>query len=308
MGTTLVEGLVPTVPTEFVVQSGKVDDRWNAYGLNTVDIKLRDRETGYKLIIRKGDPIAIASKGYVLIPNEVAIDAADAAALRVGAKPFTEFSGPWYVKPRDHVMMDKEEIKMAALYAWDEGVEITPRDKIHVGFSVRNGIDGYHAFQTGLFTFRHACANMFVMARMGGKRSQATGMHWDDREVMASLFKVHYGQQAELMASVDELVPVLEKSIKQGFEVIDRLRSMTTTKLTELQALRLGALPEKYVRKISGLDLEKDGTVKIVSDVTQYQVWNDITALLTHDTKGHWDTKMHQYAIAQRILFQSEDQ
>jgi hypothetical protein len=295
------------LPETFEVQSGKVDSKWAEFGLHQVDIKLRDRETGYKLIVRDGEPLAITSKGYVLIPNEVALEAADAAAQRLGAKPFTDFSGPWFAKPENHVMMNFEKTRMSALYAFDEPVEIAPGDKIHVGFSVRNGIDGGAAFGTGSWTFRHACANMFLMARLGIGR----GMGFDDREVMSSLYQIHYGKPAELMATVDELVTVLEKVVQSGFQVVARLRNMTETKLTIEKAAKIQALPVKYLEKLSGFEVSKKAGKKaevqfLGGDVTEYQVWNDLTQLLTHDSKGGWDTKMTQYATVQQIFFGAE--
>jgi hypothetical protein len=291
------------LPGTFEVQSGRVDSKWAEFGLHQVDIKLRDRETGYKLIVRRGEPLAITSKGYVLIPNEVALEAADAAAQRLGAKPFTDFNGPWFAKVEDHVMMNFEKTRMSALYAFDEPVEIAAGDKIHVGFSVRNGIDGGAAFGTGAFTFRHACANMFLMARLGVGR----GMGFDDREVMSSLYQIHYGKPAELMATVDELVVVLERVVQSGFQVVARLRTMRETKLSEEKAKLIQALPVKYLEKLSGFEVSKKAgkkaEVRFLGDVTEYQVWNDATQLLTHDAKGGWDTKMTQYALVQQVFF-----
>lgn len=292
------------VPETFEIQSGRVDSKWAEYGLNQVEIRLRGEPTGYKLIVREGEPIAITSKGYVLIPNEIALQAADLAAERLGARNFGDFRGAWFCKTADHVMMNAEQTRMVALYAFDEPVEIAPGDPIQLGFSVRNGIDGGAAFGTGLFTFRHACSNMFLMKAWRGK-----GMNFDDRQVLSWIYKIHYGSPAELLTNVDEIIPVIEDVVRSGVQVVQRLRAMTETKLAEATAQRIMALPAKYLEKLQGFEVKKKAgqktQVEFVGDVTEYQVWNDLTDLLTHDSKGKWDTKMQQYAVVQRALFGS---
>lgn len=315
------------VPAGFEIQSGTIDSHWAEYGLHQVNIKLRDQETPYKMIIRNSESIAITSRGFVLIPNEVVQEAADAAAKKLGAVPFEEFEGPWFSKADKHVMMNEEKTRMSALYAFNKPVEIKPGDSIHVGFSVNNGIDGGAAFGTGLFTFRNACANMFIMSRMragqgmnvGVSRFGArdkNGQFFDDREVLTSLNQIHFGKHAiDLMVGVDKMIPIMEQVVKSGLVVVDRLRRMTEIKLTEEKAAKLQALPVKYLEKISGFQVTRQtnekglpakSIVEFKEGPTEYQVWNDITQLLTHDEKGHWDTKMSQYQIVQKVLFAPE--
>ena len=298
------------IPESFEVQASFVDERWKDYGLAEVGIKLRDIETGYKLIVRDGDPIAITSRGYVLIPNPVALKAADDAAKIVGATPFEDFSGPWYCKTADHVMMNAEQTRMVALYAFNDPVEIQPGDKIHMGFSVRNGIDGGAAFGVGMFTFRHACANMFLMKAWRGQGTQTDtlGQIFDDRRVLSWLWKIHYGKETEQLVDPKEIVPVIRDVIESGNLVVEKLRRMAEVKLTEKKADQLiRGIPLKYLEKVSGFAVEKKAgkksSVDFAGDVSELQVWTDLTDLLTLDAKGGWDTKMQQYQVVQSVLF-----
>lgn len=296
-----------TIPQTFEIQSGKVDSKWEQYGLNQVDIKLRDLDTPYKMIVEDGQPIAITSKKYVLIPNQIVLEAADSVAQKLGAVPFINFKGEWFNKPKDHVMMNAEKTRITALYGFNEPVEITPGDKIQLGFSIRNGIDGGSSFGIGMFTFRHACSNMFIMARM----KVGQGMGFDDRSVISKFDTMHQGEGAEMMASVDAIVPIVKQVIQSGTKVVDLLRTMATTKITQEKAFQLMSLPVKYLDKISGFEVAggkagKKAEVKYTGDVTEYQAWNDITALLTHDEKGGYGTKMMHFATVQQVFFPKE--
>jgi hypothetical protein len=297
------------IPTSFVLEAGEVDNHWSEFGLAQVGINLRGNPTGFKMICKDAEPVNIVSDKYVLIPNEYALRAADDAAKILGAVPFSDFDGPWFCKTQEHVMMNKERTQMIAMYAWQDAVDFGNGDKIHIGYSIRNGIDGVSAFGVGMWTFRNACSNMFFMMRVPkwGHITE-TGAAFDDRQLVSWLWKIHLGSNTEELLEKKQIAKVIENVMKSGKGVIERIRQMKQAQLTEAQAnMLIKGVPLKYLKEISGFDVQmKAGTkskVDFTGDVTQYQVWNDLTDLLTHDSKGAWDTKMTQYAVVQATLF-----
>src|SRR5207302_8593550 len=57
-----------------------------------------------------------------------------------------------------------------ALYAFENPVEITSGDKVQLGYTVHNAINGTQAFGAGSFTFRQACSNTVLFGFRGYRR------------------------------------------------------------------------------------------------------------------------------------------
>lgn len=167
------------------LDAGGSVQEWPEYGLEMVPVELHGEDTGRRLILREGNFIGDVTNRYKLLPNEEMVQAADAVAEELGAVPWNEFDGEWFIEMDEHVIMDDEGRRAHALYAWDDPVDTGDGDTIQMGFAVHNSIDASLGFHVGLFTFRHACANMVWMGVNG------QGMGFDDREVLQSLSRKH---------------------------------------------------------------------------------------------------------------------
>lgn len=151
------------------VEAGDPTQTFEKYGLELFPIRIDGSDTGQRAVRRNGKFLGMVSDRYQLLPNERAVEVANDVARDLGAEPFhqfdsTEFDDSWYVQLDDHVYQDKERRRVHALYAWDDPVDVGGGDKVQFGFAVHNSIDASLSFQTGLFSFRHACANMVTMS------------------------------------------------------------------------------------------------------------------------------------------------
>lgn len=170
-------------------RTGDPEQTWDEYGLELVPIEYRSRtqddwtDTGRRLVNRNGKFIADVSDDYKLLPNERLVGVANDVAQDMGAIPFHEFDGDWFMTLDDHVYQDPERRRVHAVYAWEKG-EIGG-DAMEYGFGVHNSIDGSLGFSVGLFSFRHACANMVFMGTNTSLGAFAEGVE-SERRVLAS--------------------------------------------------------------------------------------------------------------------------
>jgi len=114
---------------------------WDEYDLQEHSIRVNNRHTPYKLIVRANKPVAIVTSRYKLLPNEEALKVADELALELGAVKFNEFRGRWYARTGNHVLYNRNNTQMHSLYAFNEPVQIAPDDTIQLGFSIHNSIE-----------------------------------------------------------------------------------------------------------------------------------------------------------------------
>lgn len=176
-------------------------------------------DTNRRLVRRNGDFVADVSHRFHLLPNEKVVAAANKAARDLGAVPFHDFEGDWYIELDDHVFQDADRHRVHALYAWNDPVDISgpdePADEIQFGFAVHNSIDASMAFEVGLFTFRHACQNMVMMG------ADAQGMSFDDREVVVHAKRAHTSSldlDVDALSTTIKNVMVFAEDIKEGYE------------------------------------------------------------------------------------------
>lgn len=114
---------------------GKPDTTWQKYNLNEVPIRYNNYPSGYKAVIRKGQLISIVGSQYELLPNEEAVKVADQAAEMVGLVPFHEFTGDWFVRMYKHVIYNRKQTQVHALYAINKPYYVND-EKMHVGVGV----------------------------------------------------------------------------------------------------------------------------------------------------------------------------
>lgn len=126
--------------------------KYEKYGLETVPLLHDGEDTGRRLVRRNGKFVADVSSEYKLLPNERVAEQANEVARELGADPFHEFSGDWFVPLDDHVFQDPDRHRVHAVYAWDH--DEVGGDSLEYGYGVHNSIDGSQSFSVGLFTFR----------------------------------------------------------------------------------------------------------------------------------------------------------
>jgi hypothetical protein len=196
-------------------RAGDAQQEWEQFGIELVPIQFRSRtqedwqDTGRRVVNRNGKYIDTVSDRYQLLPNERAVEAANEAARQLGAEPFHEWERPddddggWFIELDDHVFQDGERRRVHALYAWDSAH--WEDEPIEYGFVVHNSIDKSTPFKVGLFSYRHACANMVMMdVNKMPENIEA------EREVLASSSHRH---TSSLEVDIDGLVDRIKASL-----------------------------------------------------------------------------------------------
>ncbi len=266
--------------------------RWDEYELHEYHLKVNNRHTPYKLIMKQSKPVAIVTSRYKLLPNEEALKVADEIALEMGAVKFNEFRGRWYARTGNHVLYNRRKTQMHSLYAFNEPVQIAPDDTIQLGFSIHNSIDGTMGFGAGTFTFRNACANMFMMGFKGHS------MNFDDRLTLAYIYHKH---TKNMEVARDKIKSILQAIVNRGMEVVATYRAMTERKITEQNAKKIAeSLPKVAVQNAMPYFDAKDMTLK--AQPTEWTVFNDTTQWIWHNPKTQLETKLRQMKAVEQIL------
>lgn len=302
-------------------------------------------DTGRRLVRRNGEFVSDVSSRFKLVPNERVVAAANQAAKNLGAVPFHQFGDSeddWYIQLDDHVFQDKARHRVHALYAWEDPVDLGGGDTIQFGFAVHNSIDGSLSFEVGLFSFRHACANMVTMG-VGGQ-----GQDFDDREVYAHTKRSH---TKSLDVDVDELSALIENVMVFADDVAEGYSEWREQTLDPLQIKGLiDRLPAKnlpdwidntdatkderdgdsvaeqieHLREQKALDaneeaddvsevdvtdvnLTEDEVTSIVADTqpsdrTAWEDYNDITESVWHDNTTSDKTKRRKFKQTHRVM------
>ncbi len=235
-----------------------------------------DEETPYKAIVRDGELVKILGQGYELFPNEEALKLADQAAALVGLKPFS-VSAPG-LRTEGHVIFNEEETRMRAVYTLGR-VERVDGDEVNVGVNVFNSIDGSSSFGCGLFTFRQICSNGVILG-------------------YEKIFQVRRIHTKGLSRVLEEMKTRMVYTMERGLAVLDSYRRMAQERVMEKlvdqilkSRLSLKVLPN-YI---------KEEKVEL-PDLSQWELYNDITELIWHNAEAGLQTKTFQFNTLHRVM------
>jgi hypothetical protein len=273
---------------------GNPDLTWQHYGIQQSPILFNGAKTHYKAVIRNNEIVSIVSEAYKLLPNEEAVKLANEAAAMAGLVPFHEFSGEWFVRMDRHVILDRDGRRVHALYAIDKSFDVGG-EKMHLGVGVHNSIDGSTGFGCGIFTFRHACANM-VWAGMRGYEQA-----FDERKTIEYIYKRHTKGLETFMGGLKTaILTVMDKANI----ILETYQQLAETEVTRefLNKLRRSRLPNKVLPNY--IVKPEESTVN-PADLTQWQVYNDITAAIWHNAKSGLKTKDFQFKTLHAIILPS---
>lgn len=278
----------------------KTKETFRKYGIKTYSIEANGKAWNkYQFIERKGNPIAILSSKYQVLPNELVIEKADQIAQKLDAKPFTFDDRQWFSKyeVHEHVMASRNLASMSALYVFREDVDITGEgDYVHLGYSVGNAIDGSRAFSVAIFTFRRVCSNFMLhlhsekMLKVVNGEQITANLGLNQTQTLASVSRKHTKSLSTKM-----VLPTIKAVIKSADCVVQRYRAMKKADLLEKQAAQVvNHLPKRVYGQLPYIDVNQDNNkVTITQKVSQWQAFNDLTQALSHG-KGSFGTTLDQ--------------
>ena len=275
--------------------SGQPNEIWSRYNLAEVPLQLNGLETKYKAILQGGEIAQIATTQYHVLPNEEAVNIADATAEQMGLVPFTEFTGSWFQRMESHVV--KDGFKVHALYALNEPYKVNG-DEMHIGVGVHNSIDGTTSFGAGVFTFRNACRNMVLAGSKGYHQD------FDQRKTLEYVYKRH---TAAIDPVVGQLSHIISGIMDRAVDIIESYKKMAKKKaddkyLDDLQTRLLRSrLPAKVYPSYLQADPMKAPTLNAKPD-TVWDVYNDITANIWHNDATNMRIKIFQFDHLHKVI------
>jgi hypothetical protein len=277
--------------------SGADISTWGTYGIEEIPIQLNGNSTKYKAILQGGELAQIATQSYTVLPNEEAVKIAEQAAHETGLVPFHEFTGDWFVRMGNNVI--KDGWKVHALYAINKQFKIAGDKKgMHIGVGVHNAIDGSAPFGAGIFTFRNACANMVLAGSRGYTQS------FDERKTLDYIYKRHVG---ELETVLQDLTTKITNLMDRAQTIVESYNQMAQRKVDEdfrrdfIQGLKKNYLPQKFLPDYLRVDKEQK-LLPLTSDLTVWNVYNDITAAIWHSPKTGLDSKIDEFNALHKLI------
>lgn len=273
------------------ISFGDPDTTWSAYGLSENPVVVNGSATGYKAIIKDEDLVAFVSNRYKLLPNEEAVKAADEAAALSDLVPFDKFQGPWITRfgMKSHVIQDNHRVH--ALYAHPDKYEVG-NEEMYLGVALHNSIDGSMGFKAGIFTFRAACSNVVLTAGMKdwsyyySQADHGRTVEWLMRKHTKSLV-------------TDKVKDVMIYLMDKTHYIIDTYKLMAQRKITEDlvdQILKSNFITKKI---LPDYITEPEATLP---DLTQWDLYNDLTELIWHNAKAQMKTKLLQFTALHKIM------
>jgi hypothetical protein len=258
------------------IRFGKIDEEWQKYNLVQARILYNDKPSPYKAIIKDGKLVSILGADYKLIPNEEVVRIGDQVASEVGAKPFRVRYA------RNNYILNKAETRVYAQYIMPRGFDIDGKDRVFVGFSLQNGIDGSLAFGASGFTFRSVCSN---------------GVFMGYKEI-ARFYRKH---TKALEVDMESIKMAVEKVLEETRDAVKAYRKLVRLELNEeiAEAIAKSKLPRKVLPDY--IETEKDKLVRWDSSKDLWTVYNDISAAIWHSAIDV-DTKVRHFNILHAVI------
>tara|TARA_Y100000310_G_scaffold55360_1_gene50778 strand:- start:614 stop:1417 length:804 start_codon:yes stop_codon:yes gene_type:complete len=249
---------------------------WGHYGYAEPGVLYNGEDTDFKGVVHGDRLVKIVSKKYWLYPNEEAMKAADMAAKMVGLDQFASTTPG--MQNEDHVVWSNDGNRVRALYTL-QGQKKVDGDKVNVGVNVYNSIDGTTSFGVGLFTFRGICSNGVIFGRR------------DIRQVRHA----HTKGLANVVEAVrGSMVTMLEQAVA----VVESYRRMAQEKVNQKL---INKLADSYLSKKVLPDYVHEDEATI-PDLTQWDIYNDITEAIWHNEKTGIKSKEFQFTTLHKIM------
>jgi len=258
---------------------GRIDESLQEFGILEAPILFNGHASGYKAIIKNGSLVAILGQDYKTLPNKIAIRVAESVAETVGARPLKSkvFGG-------GHIAFNATGTKFYATYTLPKAEEVGG-EKVYVGFTIRNAIDGTLAFSCSGFTFRGMCKNGVIL---GYKK-------------LAYFYRKHTkGFQIDQKQIEDRVLRV----IMDTYQVIENYRKLQQLKLNETIAEQIAQarfISRKFIPDY--IEVERGGKLLVYDpNISLWEVYNDLTEAIWHNDKTTLDSKIAQFNVLHQII------
>lgn len=321
-----VSGLVTTTPRK----------NWSDYKLETHNVFVNGSETNVQAIVYNSKFVNFLSKWYHVLPNEEVIKTADLVAEQLNFKKFSPtkyHKDSWFKSEKNHVISNPDKTQISATYLFSDSVDVTGRgDKVQLGFSVRNAIDGKGgAFSVSPFTHRAVCDNLafhlaYDKSLHSGLEAQLGSGYYHDlvkleqsdvlkkqlediqkaRESFGKkVWKAHF-KGLDIGYVTNAILTVKQ----QAEHVFEQYRKAVDLKIAQAQLESLKARLPVGVHKYASEEVKdsvitydaKKKTLVADRDATTWQVFNNYTEALSYGQKRNYTTTLENYRDVDKIL------
>src|SRR6266699_1861164 len=277
---------------------GKTDDTWAKYDLSQMPIKINGDSTRYKAIVRTGATpglVAITHQTYALYPHEEALAVAEDLAKLVNATRLDKLPQGGHqflvrgqnlereggIRLHAHTSFSTHGNRMNAFYLLNEDFEIEHGDKVRLGFSIHNAIDGSRTFGADGFTYRAVCTNGAIIR---------------DKSI-AWLRFIHSKHMDVSRKNMQTSLGHLVERTKQLVRIYQEWSYLELERKTAEQLVQ--RIPDKYLPDF--IETEKKKFSRILGHHNLWDTYNAITQPLWH-ANGEMVYKENIYERLHRVL------
>ena len=236
----------------------KADRRYEKYGLIQAPLLYRGQRVPMKAIIKGSRVVSIVGRGYKLLPNrlvsEIVSEIADLFHLEKSRYP--KIGGCYEVS-------EKENTRSFWTLTFPDEYRVGD-EKIHLGLQIRNSEDGSLSFGVDLFTFRTICRNGAIV------------------KTKDLAIKSYFRHTKRLEVKGLKLKNMILQILDRGQWILERYQRMMEIKMTLEVYEKLKKIPRKYFPEYLRT---KEPRVELLSTVTEWDLYNDLTANIWHNRR-----------------------
>ena len=236
----------------------KADRRYEKYGLIQAPLLYRGQRVPMKAIIKGSRVVSIVGRGYKLLPNrlvsEIVSEIADLFHLEKSRYP--KIGGYYEVS-------EKENTRSFWTLTFPDEYRVGD-EKIHLGLQIRNSEDGSLSFGVDLFTFRTICRNGAIV------------------KTKDLAIKSYFRHTKRLEVKGLKLKNMILQILDRGQWILERYQRMMEIKMTLEVYEKLKKIPRKYFPEYLRT---KEPRVELLSTVTEWDLYNDLTANIWHNRR-----------------------
>ena len=304
-----------SAPVTGTTYSHSIMDSYPKYDLTAERIVRNGTPTNFQMIVKNNVAVASFTKSYKVVPNELVSDIVDELAERhnmvrgselgseagvMGGLPDTLTGFKNGVETAiTKILVCPEPINLNA------GVIGADADNIRYGIGVGNSIDGTQSLKAFGFSFRQLCSNMSFQFTHGASmkvktEAEITGVKSLGKATIASTAFVH-----RRSLDIDEFSKSVTGVLNHSTLFFKKLQELRKQKIQKAEAQAIAKMPKTVWDKFDWMAVDKLGNVQLRREPTKYEAWNDLTNVLTHNSKIGYNGKLRYFNTVDALLVRS---
>jgi len=286
-------------------------DSYPKYNLSAEQIVRNGKPTNYQLIIKDNEVVSSFTKSYKVIPNELVEELVDEIAENHGLLRASDMDSDWqyHLSMPDTFYGFKNGVQtaMTSVLVNPDAVDINAGtgkepDFIKFGVGIGNSIDGTQSLKAFAFSFRKLCGNMChhfqnTATMKIANEEQIRNVGGINTATIASTNFVH-----RRSLKIEDFSDSVGRVLNYSKEFFNQLKKMQQQRLQKEQAQLIAKLPKTVTDTLSWMTIDKLGNVQLRREPTKYEAWNDLTDILSHNTKIGYNGQLRYFNTVDALL------